>query len=97
MRYDAANGESKSWYAVDWLGGNEPSCIHAMPQFVWVGTRDNGFYRYRKETGEWIQYTTKDGLVDDRVQVIRSDGNDLLIGTANGLTRFLWNRPGRVR
>jgi len=31
------------------------------------------------------------------VQIIRPDGDDLLIGTANGLTRFYWNRPGRLR
>ncbi len=97
MRYDPLQGQSESWYAVDWLARSEPSCIHAMPQYVWVGTRDNGFFRYRRDTKEWIQYTTRDGLVDDRVQVMRSDGDDLLIGTANGLTRFVWNRPGRTR
>jgi hypothetical protein len=48
-------------------------------------------------TGEWISYTTADGLLDNRVQVIRRDGDDLLIGTASGLTRFYWNRPGRLR
>ena len=97
MRYDPIQGESKSWYAVDWLARSEPSCIYAGTQFVWVGTREHGFYRFRRDTGEWIQYNTRDGLVDNHVQIIRPDGNDLLIGTANGLTRFVWNRPGRVR
>jgi frataxin-like iron-binding protein CyaY len=97
MRYEPLKGASKSWYAGDWLQGAEPSCLLAMPDFVWVGTRENGFYRFRQDTGEWIQYSTRDGLVDNHVQVIRADGGDLLIGTANGLTRFYWNRPGRIR
>jgi ligand-binding sensor domain-containing protein len=97
MRYDPIQGESKSWYAVDWLARSEPSCVLATAQFVWVGTRANGCFRWRRDTGEWIQYTARDGLVDNHVQIIRPDGDDLLIGTANGLTRFVWNRPGRVR
>jgi ligand-binding sensor domain-containing protein len=95
--YDQATGQSKSWYANAWLNNAEPTCICATDSFVWVGTRENGFYRYRLATGEWISYTTADGLVDNRVQVIRRDGDDLLIGTASGLTRFYWNRPGRIR
>ncbi|RPH96012.1 hypothetical protein EHM69_02735 [candidate division KSB1 bacterium] len=95
--YNQSSGISKSWRAQDWMSGSEPSCICAMDSFIWVGTRANGFYRYRRSTGEWISYTTADGLVDNRVQIIRPDGDDLLIGTANGLTRFYWNRPGRLR
>jgi hypothetical protein len=97
MRYNPVQGETKSWYAIDWLARSEPSCILATPQFIWVGTRENGFFRLRPKTGEWIQYTTRDGLVDDHVQVIRVDGDDLLIGTTDGLSRFVWNRPGRTR
>jgi len=95
--YDQASGQSKSWYANVHLNNSEPTCICATDSLVWVGTRLNGFYRYRVATGEWISYTTADGLLDNRVQVIRRDGDDLLIGTASGLTRFYWNRPGRLR
>ena len=95
--YDQASGQSRSWYANVHLNNAEPTCICAGDSLVWVGTRQNGFYRYRRATGEWISYTTADGLVDNRVQVIRRDGDDLLIGTASGLTRFYWNRPGRLR
>jgi hypothetical protein len=95
--YNQANGQSKSWYADVWLEKAEPACICAADSFVWVGTREDGFFRYRRATGEWIHYTTVDGLLDNRVQVIRRDGDDLLIGTASGLTRFYWNRPGRLR
>lgn len=82
---------------VERLSGAEPSCILATPKFIWVGTTASGFWRHNRTTGEWIQYTTADGLLDNHVQVIRRDGDDLLIGTPSGLTRFYWNRPGRAR
>ncbi|MDD5087497.1 MAG: hypothetical protein PHI18_01695 [bacterium] len=97
LRCNANTGATNSWRADAWLGGGEPSCVLAAPKFTWVGTRANGFWRLNRETGEWIQYTTADGLLDNRVQVIRRDGDDLLIGTPSGLTRFYWNRPGRAR
>ncbi len=97
MKYNQNTGESEIWYAEDWLSGATPTCIHAMEKFVWVGTQNNGFFRFRKETREWVGYTIADGLVSNHVQAIRSDGDDLLIGTAEGLTRFWWNRPGRAR
>lgn len=97
MRSEPATGTSKSWLAADWFGNSEPTCIQADARYVWVGTNGNGFYRYRKETGEWLNYTTADGLVNNHVQTIRIDGNDLLIGTQDGLTRYWWNRPGQLR
>jgi len=63
-----------------------------MEKFIWIGTEHDGFFRYNRKTGEWVQYTVADGLVSNRVQIIRHDGDDLLIGTANGLTRFYWNQ-----
>lgn len=95
--YNPQNGASKSWSATTWLNRAEPTCICAADSFVWVGTREQGFFRYRRATGEWLQYTTADGLLDNRVQVIRTDGDDLLIGTSSGLTRFYWNDPRRIR
>jgi ligand-binding sensor domain-containing protein len=95
--YNSANGQTKGFLAVEWLHGAAPSCIYAGDKFVWVGTQENGFYRYERSKNEWIQYTTADGLVDNHVNTIRPMGDDLLIGTANGLTRFYWNRPDRLR
>jgi len=97
LRYDQNTGEAKSWRSDTWLGGAKPTCIQVAENFVWVGTERNGFYRHNRSTGEWIQYLTADGLIDNRVQVIRRDRDDLLIGTPSGLTRFYWNRPGRAR
>jgi ligand-binding sensor domain-containing protein len=97
MVYNSKDGSSKSWLAQTWLNNATPSCILATDKFVWVGTTDQGFYRYRRDTKDWISYNKKDGLVDNHVQVIRRDGDDLLIGTARGLTRFYWNRPDKLR
>jgi hypothetical protein len=97
MRHDQSTGESKSWEANIWLDKAEPSCVHAMEKFVWIGTEHDGFFRYTRRSGEWIQYTVADGLVSNRVKIIRDDGDDLLIGTASGLTRFYWNRPHKNR
>ncbi|MFZ5433128.1 MAG: ligand-binding sensor domain-containing protein, partial [Calditrichota bacterium] len=95
--YDQNIGKAKSWRADPWLNSAQPTCIGVAGKFVWVGTRNNGFYRHNRMTGEWIQYTTNDGLLDNRVQTIRRDGDDLLIGTPSGLTRFYWNRPDRTK
>jgi hypothetical protein len=97
MVYDQSNGQSKSWTAQAWLGNSELQSIYAGAKFTWVGTEKNGFYRYNRISGEWISYTKADGLVDNSVQVMREDGDDLLIGTMQGLTRFYWNRSDRAR
>jgi ligand-binding sensor domain-containing protein len=95
--YDQMTGKSNAWRAGTWMNGEEPSCICASGKFVWIGTRDHGFYRFNPARAEWIQYTTHDGLLNNHVQVIRRDEDDLLIGTATGLTRFYWNRAGATK
>jgi hypothetical protein len=74
MRYNQTSNESKSWLSSVWMKNAEPSCVYAMKKFVWVGTKNNGFYRFNEKTGEWINYTTVDGLVSNQVQIIRHDG-----------------------
>ena len=95
--YNQADGTAKSWLASTWMNGAEPSSICATDSYVWIGTTESGFYRFLRGKPEWISYTTADGLLDNRVQVIRRDGDDLFIGTATGLTRFFWNRPGTTK
>jgi hypothetical protein len=97
MVSDQSNGQSKSWTSQVWLGNHDLTSIYAGAKFTWVGTDKDGFYRYNRTTGEWISYTTADGLLDNHVQILREDGDDLLIGTLTGLTRFYWNRPDRAR
>jgi ligand-binding sensor domain-containing protein len=97
MRAEPGTGATKSWLAADWFGNQEPTTVQANERYVWVGTNGGGFYRYRKDTGEWLSYTRADGLVSNNIQIIRIDGNDLLLGTPDGLTRYVWNRPGQLR
>ncbi len=94
--YNSASGESRSWLSITYLRGEEPTCLLATKQAVWVGT-DKGIWRWWRERNEWIDYRPRDGLIDAQVEVIRRDGDYLLIGTANGLTRFYWNDPKRLK
>jgi len=94
--YNSASGKTRSWDAAVYLRGEQPTCLLATSRAVWVGT-GNGFWRWWRERNEWLNYTIGDGLVDGEVEVIREDGDYLLIGTANGLTRFLWNDPRRLK
>jgi hypothetical protein len=94
--YDSRTGKTRSWDAMTYLGGEQPTCLLATQPAVWVGT-GSGFWRWWRERDEWIDYSTDDGLVNPEVQIIRQDGDYLLIGTADGLTRFYWNDPRRLK
>ncbi len=91
-----ANGDSKSWLADNWMKQTEPTCITARDPYVWVGT-DGGLFRFQPDRESWEHYTRRDGLVDDRVQVVKEDRGDIWIGTSGGLTRFYYNRSGKPR
>lgn len=90
------SGESKSWQATTWLKQTTPLCITASDPYVWVGT-DGGLFRFEPDRESWEHYTRRDGLVDDRVQTLREDRGDLWIGTAGGLSRYYYSRPGKPR
>ncbi|MBL0062350.1 MAG: hypothetical protein IPP40_12915 [bacterium] len=91
-----ASGESKSWLADTWMKQTEPTCITASDPYIWIGT-DGGLFRFDPSRESWEHYTRRDGLVDDRVQVVREDRGDLWIGTAGGLTRYYYSKPGAPR
>lgn len=57
--------------------------------YVWAGTHGSGLYRLHKQTGEYKQFTTGDGLPNDVIYGIMSDEHgNLWIGTNNGLCQF---------
>jgi ligand-binding sensor domain-containing protein/anti-sigma regulatory factor (Ser/Thr protein kinase) len=57
--------------------------------YVWAGTHGSGLYRLNKQTGEYKQFTTGDGLPNDVIYGIMSDEHgNLWIGTNNGLCMF---------
>ncbi|MCB9367389.1 MAG: hypothetical protein H6506_01750 [Calditrichaeota bacterium] len=95
MRRDAAR-ETKSWLSEVHLSEAIPTCIEASDPYVWVGT-ESGFFRFQPEREAWERYTHRDGLVNDLVRVIKEDRGDLWVGTAGGLTRYYWSRPGATK
>jgi ligand-binding sensor domain-containing protein len=77
------------------FGGAEVNAILAQEHLVWVGT-DRGLWKFDRKRNYWHQYTEVDGLLDNRVYALYPDGDYILIGTQEGLTRFYWDDPDRV-
>lgn len=69
--------------------------VLAQPEAVWVGT-DAGVYKYNRQRNDWRQFTTEDGLIDNRVTAIAVQDDWIWFGTPSGLTAFHWNDPHRI-
>ena len=86
-----------------WLGGPERlltegdivNYIEAGDQIVWVAT-DHGVLKYDRQRKLWVRYTMDDGLIDNNVTSVKSDGDYVWFGTLSGLTKFYWNNPIRI-
>lgn len=68
--------------------------ILAARQAVWVATNE-GVLKFDRRMQRWRQFTTLDGLADNRVFSIELENDYIYFGTARGLTRFYWNSPFR--
>ena len=54
---------------------------------VLVGTEDNGVWRLNPKSGSWSQFTTKNGLISDRVYALATDKqNRVWVGTQSGVS-----------
>jgi len=85
------------WSAIPtqaYLGGGGTICFAANDSLLWAGST-GGLYRYNFKHGDWRSYSTNQGLPAVRIQRLMLEADTLWIGTPKGLTRFLWNRPGR--
>jgi hypothetical protein len=58
---------------------------------VFIGT-DNGLLRYDKKNNKWQLYTTRDGLLDNRVFQLYTENGDLWLVTAVGICQFRYRR-----
>jgi ligand-binding sensor domain-containing protein len=67
----------------------------AQPEALWVGT-DAGVFKYNRQRQDWRQFTTEDGLIDNRVNAIAVQNDWIWFGTPSGLTAFRWNDPHRI-
>ena len=70
----------------------KPFSIHTILEVpsgeIWVGT-DNGIQIFGKQTLNFTaSLTTTEGLVDNRVQALYRDGDQVWIGTADGVSLF---------
>jgi ligand-binding sensor domain-containing protein len=54
----------------------------AQPEAVWVGT-DAGVFKFNRKNQEWRQFTTDDGLIDNRVNAIAVKEDLIWFGTPN--------------
>jgi hypothetical protein len=65
------------------------SSIGADEDYLWVGTRRNGLWRYNKRSLEWERLdTTNSGLFDDEVKSIWVDSKYVWFSHYYGITRF---------
>ena len=58
--------------------------------FIWIATKENGFFKIKKNEGVLRHFTTKNlpGLQHDRILALAEAGGDLWIASANGLGRM---------
>ncbi len=87
--------EQTGYPAQAYFDGAEVFAVLATDSLVWVGT-DEGLWKFDRPRNRWHQYDEKDGLIDNRVTTLFRDGDYLLLGTPEGVTRFFWNDPNRV-
>ncbi len=55
---------------------------------IWCGTNGGGIRAYNKKNKDWKEYTIKEGLTNNLVQAITSDGIHIWIGTFDGVSCF---------
>ncbi|MBM3329666.1 MAG: hypothetical protein FJY67_09395 [Calditrichaeota bacterium] len=91
------NRRTGDWRAIPgevFLGGEAPLALLPADTNLWVGT-ELSLYRYDLKIGEWVRFGTREGFPVGRVNQLAIEGDSLWVATQKGLTRFLWNRPGR--
>ncbi|MFH1699926.1 MAG: PorV/PorQ family protein [Candidatus Zixiibacteriota bacterium] len=61
------------------------TCLGKTKEYLWVGT-DMGLFRLSGM--QWANFTTDEGLPSNEITVLSDAGDHILIGTANGLTKY---------
>ena len=74
-----------------WINYTNANCVITLViegNYIWAGT-DGGVIKWNIDNGEYIKFTTADGLVDNIVQsiAIDSEGNKWF-GTSGGVSKF---------
>jgi len=69
--------------------------IASTKNCVWFAT-NKGVLKYDRKREYWRLFTAKDGLINKDTYHIDPEDNHLWITTNHGITRFLWQRTGRI-
>jgi hypothetical protein len=77
------------------LSGARIFAVLPVDSLVYIGT-DRGLWKYDRYRNRWHQYQKEDGLIGNHVYALLRDGDYLLIGTSEGVTRFYWNDQYRI-
>lgn len=72
------NSKSLSYNYVSWFMGDP---VH--PDYLWISTKGGGLNRMQKSTGNFIHYTSKQGLPNDVVYGIMADKAGNIWGSTN--------------
>lgn len=92
--YVGANSAVQKYTNAEGLAGNDIRSIATSPSGeVWFGLNGDGVSRYTPSSSTWRQYTTFDGLEDNHVISVLTDGAILWFGMVgssgkHGLERF---------
>lgn len=87
--------EQTGYPAQAFFDGAEVYSVLSTDSLLWIGT-NAGLWKFDRYRNKWHQYDNEDGLIDNRVTALYRDGDYLLLGTPEGVTRFFWNDPNRV-
>ncbi|WP_214227928.1 ATP-binding protein [Pedobacter sp. B4-66] len=72
------NGNSLSYNYVSWFMDDPVD-----PDYLWVSTKGGGLNRMQKSTGNFVHYTTKEGLPNDVVYRVLADNAGNIWGSTN--------------
>ncbi|HEX5624780.1 MAG TPA: ATP-binding protein, partial [Saprospiraceae bacterium] len=74
------------------------SCItEAEDGSLWIGTMGSGLFHYDHLAGRLNQYTTMEGLPNNKIAGVLIDGKNLWVSTYHGLAYFFHDRKSFVR
>ena len=85
------NSDTWQEYPLPEMGGSHNISLSANKKHVWVST-DQGAFLFDISQHHFTRYHTTEGLIHPRVQAIITDQNYVWFGTAEGLSRFHWER-----
>lgn len=77
VAFVTAKPSASIWQKITWNRDRQGKFLLALCSdrqgSVWVGTEDDGVWRYEPRTKQWRQFTIKDGLGDDNAYSIACD------------------------